>query len=175
MTITLTLVLFSFVALLFLIRLAKGRVLTAADSNPGTLNPVDIRAFRNLLDPAETNFLRASLSPSRFKAVQRKRLRAAVAYVKGAANNAAVLADLGNAARRSPEPAIAEAGERLVDSAIRLRIFAARTIPRLYLGILLPGTQVSQSRVAESYERMNGLVFTLRNAQRSQRQISAVS
>src|SRR5271169_2783569 len=101
MTIALTLVLFSLLALLFLIRLAKGRVLAAADDRTGHLRPVDIEAFRNLIDPAEAEFLRSRLPPSEFRAIQRERLRAAAEYISSAARNAAVLVRMGEAARLS--------------------------------------------------------------------------
>ena len=81
MTITLILVLMGLLALLFLIRLAKGRVLPADDSQAGHLRPVDIEAFRNLIDPAETEFLKSHLFPNQFRVIQRERLRAAVEYI----------------------------------------------------------------------------------------------
>jgi hypothetical protein len=173
MTITLILVLMGLLALLFLIRLAKGRVLAAADHQTGHLRPVDVEAFRNLIDPAEVEFLKAHLFPAQFRVIQRERLRAAVEYVSCAAQNAAILLRMAEAARLSPEPSIAEAGERLVDSAIRLRLYAFQAIAKLYVGILLPGASLSSVGLAENYERMTGLVFSLRRVQQSSRPISA--
>jgi hypothetical protein len=173
MTIALILVLFSLLALLFLIRLARGRVLAAADNRAGQIRPVDIEAFRNLIDPAEAEFLRARLSRADFRVTQRERLRAAVEYISQAARNAAILVRLGEAARLSPEPSVAEAGERLVDSAIRLRLYAFQAITKLYLGTLMPGAQLAPLGLAESYERMTGLVLSLRRVQQSAGQFSA--
>jgi hypothetical protein len=150
-------------ALLFLIRLAKGRGSTTSslDDLNGRLRPVDVEAFRNLVDPDETEFLRTHLPPAEFRAVHRERLRAAVDYISCAAHNAAILLRLGEAARRSPDPSIAEAGEKLVDSAIRLRLYAFRAMAKLYLGIILPGAQISPVGIAESYESMTRLVAVL--------------
>jgi hypothetical protein len=153
----------SLLALLFLIRIAKGRASTihGLDNLGEHIRPVDVNAFRNLVDPEEEEFLRTNLPPAEFRAIHRERLRAAVDYVSCAAQNAAVLLRLGEAARRSPDPAIAEAGETLVDSAIRLRLYAFHARGRIYLGILLPGVRLSPVSFAESYERMTGLVIQL--------------
>ena len=149
-------------ALWFVVRVAKGRgSLPNPDDPTANLRPVDIVAFRNLVDPDETEFLRANLSPADFRKVQRERLRAAVAYITGAAENAAVLLRVGEAARRSPDSTVAEAGEKLVDSAIRLRLYAFQTRARLYLGILIPAANISPVGVAEGYERMTGLALLL--------------
>ncbi len=48
----------------------------------GRTRPVDLEAFRNLLDPREEDFLRASLLPREFRVIQRERMRAAVDYVR---------------------------------------------------------------------------------------------
>jgi hypothetical protein len=159
MTITLILVLIGLVALLFLLRLAKGRssAIGSVEDLSGRLRPVDVEAFRNLVDPAEEQFLRANLLPAEFRKIQRERLRAAIEYISCAARNAAVLIRMGEAARRSSDPSIAEAGERLVDSAIRLRLYAFQTVAKLYLGILLPGARLSPMGLAESYEQLTGL------------------
>ncbi len=169
MTIALILVLISVVTLLFLVRLAKGHA--AAISNPadlaGRIQPVDIRAFRNLTNPAEEDYLREKLAPADFRVVQRERLRAALAYISCAAGNAAVLVRVGEAARHSPDPSIAAAGEQLVETAIRLRIFAFQAMVKLRLGLLVPGARVSASGLVENYERVTRLVFQLGRLQHS--------
>ena len=76
---------------------------------------------------------------------------------------------VGEAARLSPEPEIVQAGDKLVDSAIRLRLFAFRATAKLYIGIMLPNLQVSALSLAESYERMTGLGFALTRLQSSQK------
>jgi hypothetical protein len=175
MTITLILVVVAFLALGFLIRLTKGRSLTAAVlENPTQhMRAVDVEAFRNLVDPDEEEFLRTNLPPAEFRRIQRERLRAAVDYVSCAAQNAAILLRLADAGRRSSDPATAEAAEKLVDNAIRLRLYASLTIPRLYLGMILPGAHISPVRVAESYEQMTRLVVLLGCLQYPTRGISA--
>ncbi|HTR65272.1 MAG TPA: hypothetical protein VMH85_05845 [Terriglobales bacterium] len=163
MIITFALVFLALLALLVLIRLAKGRAFPArsGQASLAQVHPVDIQAFRNLTDPAEEEFLRQNLPPAEFKKVQRERLRAAVDYISCAAANAAILVRVGESARRSPVPEVAEAGEKLVDSAIRLRIYAFQALAKLYVAILFPAAQISPAGLAENYERMTRVVFLL--------------
>jgi|HubBroStandDraft_4_1064222.scaffolds.fasta_scaffold608449_2 hypothetical protein len=175
MTITLILVVVAFLAVGLLIRLSKGRALTpeVLENPTGHIRAVDVEAFRNLVDPDEEEFLRSHLHPPEFRRVQRERLRAAVEYVSCAAKNAAILLQLADAGRRSSDPATAEAAEKLVDNAIRLRLYASLAIPRLYLGMILPGTYISPVRVAERYEQMTRLAVLLGCLQYPTRGISA--
>jgi hypothetical protein len=163
MTITLILVVLALLTLGFLVRLTKGRALTVEVlENPTEhIRSVDVEAFRNLVDPNEEEFLRTNLPPTEFRRIQRERLRAAVEYVSCAAQNAAILLRLADAGRRSSDPATAEAAQKLVDNALRLRLYALHAIPRLYLGMILPGSRISPARVAESYEQMTRLVVLL--------------
>src|SRR5215831_14570360 len=62
------------------------------------IEPVDIEAFRNLINPTENDYLRHRLHASEFRMVQRERLRAAAAYIRVAARNAAVLIAVGQSA-----------------------------------------------------------------------------
>jgi len=148
---------------LILVRLAKGRILPTWLAKPRSeqIRAVDLEAFRNLIDPAEEEYLRENLPPSDFRKMQRERLRAAVEYISCAKNNAAVLLHIAEKARRSPDAATAETAARLVDSAVRLRMYAFLAIPRLYLGILLPGRRTMPVRVADSYEQMTRQVLRL--------------
>jgi hypothetical protein len=175
MTITLILVSVAFVAMGFLIRLVKTRVSTreVLENPVEHIRAVDIEAFRNLVDPTEKEFLRTNLPPSEFRRIQRERLRAAVEYISCAAQNAAILVRLADAGRHSPDPATAEAAEKLVDNAVRLRLYAFHAIVRLYLGMILPGARISPVRVAESYEQMTRLVVLLGCLQYPTRGVSA--
>jgi hypothetical protein len=174
-TITLILVLIAFVALGFLITLAKDRASASKVlENPTQhMRAVDLEAFRNLVDPDEEAFLRTNLPSSEFRRIQRERLRAAVEYVSCAAQNAVVLLRLADAGRRSSDPATAEAAEKLVQNALRLRLYALQAIPRLYLGMILPGARISPVGIAERYEQMTRLVVLLGCLQYPTRGVSA--
>jgi hypothetical protein len=175
MTITVILVVVSFVTLAWLFRLSKGHASAEKllDNPSQHMRSVDIEAFRNLIDPEEEDFLRKNLTPSEFRTVQRERLLAAVEYVAGAAHNAAILVRLGEAARHSTDPATAQAAEKLVDNALRLRLYAFQVIARLYVGTIIPGVRISPVRIAERYEQMTRQVVMLGCLQYPTRGVSA--
>lgn len=163
MTTAIVLVVTACLTLLVLLRLAKGQA-SAPNllENPSAhIRSVDIEAFRNLIDPEEEEFLRASLRAPDFRRIQRERLLAAVEYISVAAQNAAVLLRIGEAARNSPHPATAAAAEILVENAIRLRLYAFQAIARLYVAMVLPGARVSVVRIAERYEQLTRQVVML--------------
>ena len=175
MTISLILIFVALLALGLVVRLAKGRAsVSEVLQNPNEhLQSVDVEAFRNLVDPGEEEFLRSNLAPAEFRRIQRERLRAAADYVSCAAQNAAILLRLADAGRRSPDPATAEAAEKLVNNALRLRLYALQAIPRLYLGMILPGVRISPVGIAERYEQMTRLVVLLGCLQYPTRGVSA--
>ena len=45
--------------------------------------------------------------------------------------------------RCSPDPATAEAAEKLIDNAVRLRLYAIRVIPRLCFRMIFPSVRVN--------------------------------
>ncbi len=123
--------------------------------------PVDIDAFRNLVDPAEEDFLRVNLSPREFRAVQRERLRAAVDYIRSAARHATELLRLGEAAASQPDARIAQAGRQLVESAAHLRLLTLLVLAQLCFRIALPTTRLSYARLVDRYQRLSGLAGQL--------------
>ena len=60
-------------------------------------------------------------------------MRAAMEYIHNTAHNAAYLLRMGEAAARSPDPRIAQAGRQLIDSALRLRANALLSDAKLYV------------------------------------------
>ena len=87
------------------VHLARRDVLSAQtyDDLNRQLVPVDIAAFRNLVDANETRYLREKLAPAAFRRIQRQRAIAALAYVKAVAHNAALLKAMADPARIQPE------------------------------------------------------------------------
>ncbi|HTZ97380.1 MAG TPA: hypothetical protein VMB18_13345 [Terriglobales bacterium] len=126
------------------------------------LHPVDVEAFRNLIDPQEEEYLRARLKPSEFRRIQRQRLAAAVEYIHGASRNAGILLHMADAARQSTDPAVVQSAEILIEQATQLRLYAYQAVPRLYFAMAFPSWKVSPVRVAEGYEEMTRQVVSLR-------------
>jgi hypothetical protein len=150
-------------ALFAILYLAKTHVRSDGDLQElaSQLRPVDVRAFRNLMSESEEQFLRENLPFREFRAIHRQRMLAATDYVRCAAHNAAILIYLGEAARQSQDPDIVTAAERLLDNALRLRLYALQTMPRLYLAIVLPGIARTPQPFADTYDTMTRQVVML--------------
>jgi hypothetical protein len=125
------------------------------------IRPIDIEAFRNLIDPAEDSYLRRRLPPARFRAVRRHRLRAMAAYVNVAGRNAAVLVRVGEAALASGDAQVAEAARQLVNDALLLRRNTALALARIYLALAWPNSEFAAARVVERYEQLSGKAMLL--------------
>jgi len=149
-------VILSALALVTLVLLARGHWsgLGSDVRHPSELQPIDVNAFRNLIDENEEAYLRDSLSPGEFRRLHRERMLAAVDYVRGAYRNAGVLVQIAQTARESADPAIASAAENLFENAVRLRLYAIRVIPRLYVNALLPGRSLAPQRLVERYDSL---------------------
>lgn len=163
MILSLSLVAVALIILLLLLYLDGGQnsSVDSPEDLSGRARPVDIVAFRNLTDPREDDFLRASLAPREFRAIQRKRTRAALEYIRNTTVNAALLLRLGEAAARSTDPRIAVAGRQLMDSALRLRGYALLCTINLYLRLAIPGSRFSYGKIADNYQRLSGLASQL--------------
>lgn len=163
MTITVILLVVAVLALIFLIRVAKdqGTSLKVLDNPTAHMRVVDIEAFRNLIDPAEREFLRERLRPRDFRRIQRERLRAAVEYIFGAAHNAGILLRVSEAASRSTDLATVVAADKLRNDARLLRLYALQASGKLCLAMIFPGASIHALHVAESYEQMTRKVVML--------------
>lgn len=160
---TITLIVFAVALLLaaLVLRAARGRaaIVHELPELEGLTRPVDLVAFRNLVDPAEEQYLRANLSRHQFRMIQRQRMRAALEYVERTNHNGAILLRLGESARRDANSEVAAAGRELVSRALRLRMSALLATGILYARIAVPEAQISIGYVADIYENLaNGLV-----------------
>jgi hypothetical protein len=157
MTATLILVLFALLAFLFFLLKLKGFGSPAIPDATVTdrLRSVDLDAFRNLVNPEEEEFLRSLLPAREFRIIQRKRLRAALDYIGGVSHNAALLLQLGQAARRSPDPRVADAGRQLVDDAVRLRLYSLVAAGKLCARIAFPGHLLEPAGIVDNYQSMS--------------------
>ena len=133
MTLAVFFVILSALALVGLVFLARGHWFSrsVAVAHPSQLQPIDVDAFRNLMDESEEEYLREKLPSREFRRVYRERMLAAVDYVRGAYCNAGILVQIAQAARESTDPAISEAAGNLFENAVQLRWYAFQVIPRL--------------------------------------------
>lgn len=135
------------------------------------VRPIDVEAFRNLIDPTEDDYLRRRLPSGPLRMVRRERLRAMAAYVQVAASNAGVLIRIGEAAVASGDPQVAAAAHQLVDDALLLRRNATFALARIYLAWAWPNSEFSTVRVVERYERVSGAAMLLGRLQNPARPV----
>ncbi len=137
MTLAICLVLAAAFALILIlsVSLSRGLQLWGRPQLSRGIQPIDVEAFRNLVDPAEDDYLRRRLTSAEFRLVQRERMRAVAAYIRTAGQNAAVLVSIGQAALASDNPQTAEAARQLVENALLLRRNAAFALLRIYVAL----------------------------------------
>jgi len=168
--ITYILVSFAILALLlFAVRTVRGhREALELEDLQGYATPVDIVAFRNLVDPEEEEFLRANLRGTDFRRIHRARMLAAAAYVRSTARNASLLLRVGQSVRSSPDPQLAEAATQLVENAQRVRLHSFYVIVQLYGAAMLPGSHVSLAQVIDRYQNLTEVLARVTRLQRPQ-------
>jgi hypothetical protein len=144
MSATLVFVLISITLLLLFAYLATRRTrdLPDLDRTITAIRALDVEAFRNLVDPEEEEFLRASLPAEEFKRVKRERSRTALVYMKELSKVSLQFARFGDAAQRSPDPLIAAWGKQIANSAIYLRLRALDASAQLLLTAAFPKTRL---------------------------------
>jgi hypothetical protein len=162
MILAIILVIAAAVGLIIVLGVAVSRNLQISrPSSSEKIEAIDVEAFRNLVDPAENDYLRRRLSPAVFREVQRKRLRAAADYIRVAAHNAAVLVVIGQAALATSDPSTAQAARKLVEDGLLLRRNATLALMRIYVSLAWPSSGLAASPVLHGYERLNSSAMLL--------------
>jgi hypothetical protein len=163
MNLAIVLVIAAVLALATILSVAVTRSLQVRGSAglPETIRPIDVEAFRNLINPAEDLYLRRRLPSAQFRVVRRQRLRAMQAYVQVAASNAAVLVRAGQAALASGDPRVTQAAHELVNDALLLRRNATIALARIYLALAWPNSGFAAVRVVDRYEQLSGAAMLL--------------
>jgi hypothetical protein len=163
MTLAIVLVIFAALSLILILRLTVSRSLQVSGEVglAAKIQPIDVEAFRNLVDPAEDDYLRRRLSPRQFRRVRRERLRAVSAYVRVAGHNASLLVRIGTSALEAGDAQVSDAAHRLVNDALLLRRNATYAILKIYVTRALPAAGLPASTVLSSYERITASAMLL--------------
>lgn len=164
MTLLVVLVSFAATALGVFFLWMRGRRLAGFDEAEisARINAFDLGAFRNLVDPEEEQYLRENLPAGDFRTLQRERLKAALDYVDALSENGALLLQLGHAAKTSSDPRVAEAGQHIVDNAVRLRLYTLRVRTGLYAKIAFPSAKVEPAEVLTQYQEASNWASLLK-------------
>jgi hypothetical protein len=175
MSTTLIFILFAFVLLLSFayFALRHSREVHELEGAFAAIRSLDIESFRNLVDPNEEDFLRARLSPRRFRAIKRKRIRAALTYVDALSAASLQFARFGGVARRSSDPAIAASGRQIANSATYLRLRTLEATVSLTVSAAIPGLGPRPlSSLLDQYDRATYLLQNHSTLQRARSQAS---
>jgi len=163
MTLAIVLVIAAVVALVAILSLTVSRALQlSSDARLAPqIQPIDVEAFRNLVDPAEDEYLRRRLPASEFRSVRRQRLLATAAYVKAVGRNAAFLIRIGQSAMQSSDAHTVEAARQLVNEGLLLRRNAAFALLKIYTVWAWPSSVQSAVSILHGYEQMSGSAMLL--------------
>ena len=131
-------------------------------TGPATeIRPMDVAAFRNLVDPAEDDYLRRRLPASDFRLVRRERLRAMAAYVQLAKRNAEVLVRIAQNSTLAADAQTAEAARRLEDNAHLLQRNCTFAIMKIYIALAWPNSNLAAAPVLQGYAQLNNSAMLL--------------
>jgi len=163
MTLAIIIVIAAFLALVLILRIAVSRSLqiSAGPNLLAQIQPIDVEAFRNLVNPTEDTYLRRRLPASRFRQVRRARLRAASAYVRAAGRNATVLVRIGESALSAGDPRIADAARVLVNDALMLRRNATLALIGIHMALAWPNSGMAAAPVIDGYGRLSSSAMLL--------------
>lgn len=163
MTLAIVIVIAAFLSLVLILRIAVSRSLqiSAGPNLLAQIQPVDVEAFRNLVNPAEDAYLRRRLPASHFRKVRRARLRATSAYVRAAGRNAAVLVRVGEFALATGDPRVADAARVLVNDALILRRNVTFALIRINIALAWPNSGLAAAPVLNGYGRLTSSAMLL--------------
>jgi len=161
MTLAIILVIAAALSLIFILSVTFSRNLQTSGAQAGVIQPVDLEAFRTLIDPTDDDYLRRHLPGPDFRTVRRERLRAMAAYVQVAGHNATVLVRVGQSAVAANDPQTAEAARQLVNQALLLRRNATFALLKIYVAMAWPNSGPFASPILNGYEQLSGSAMLL--------------
>lgn len=130
-----------------------------------TVRPVDLKAFRTLMDREDEIFLKQRLPRSRFSRLKRQRVAVTMRYVGRIANNASLVMGLGEAARTSPDPEVAQTAAQITELASQLRLQCLLALGKLSLEFAVPSLQLTPAVLAPEYQKLRENVARLSKLQ----------
>jgi len=130
-------------------------------SRQAALRPVDITAFRTLMERDDELFLRARLPGSKFTGLKRQRIRVTLGYVGRIAGNAAVVLRLAEPARHSQDPEVAQAAAQVMEMATNIRLQCLVAVAKLCAEFAMPSLQLTPAVLAPKYQTLRENVLRL--------------
>jgi hypothetical protein len=133
--------------------------------NHAVQRSIDMKAFRTLIDRDDENFLRAKLPRTNFSQIKRQRVRLTWDYVARMSENAATVLRLGEAARLSPNPRVAQQAAYAIELASQIRVQCLVAFAKMGVEFAFPSLQLTPARLVSKYESLRETVAQLASLQ----------
>jgi hypothetical protein len=150
MTITVLVIALALCAVVLFYMAVRSRRKQAGQS----VRPVDLNAFRALMDREDEVFMKARLPRSKFFHLKRKRIRLVVRFVARIAANASAVLHVGEAARLSPTPEVAYAATQVMDLAGQIRVQCLIALTKLAAEYVMPSLQLTPAMLVPKYQSL---------------------
>lgn len=118
------------------------------------IQEVDTQAFLNLIDREQDDCLRRELRPQAFAKLRRLRIRATLAYLSQACNNARILIAYAERGMTSLNPEAAALARQLAAAAVQFQLLAIAVRSRLYAQYLFPTAGNFAGDFMQSYDQL---------------------
>jgi hypothetical protein len=125
------------------------------------VRPVDLKAFRTLMDRDDELFLRGNLSRSKFRRLKRQRISVMLRYVARIANNSSAVVRLSEPARLSSDPEVADAAAQVINLATQIRLQCLLAFAKLSLEFAVPSLQLTPAILVPRYQALRDNVKRL--------------
>jgi hypothetical protein len=130
-----------------------------------TIRPVDLQAFRTLMDRNDEAFMRDKLPRGKFFSLKRQRIRVTLHYVARIAANASAVMRMGEAARLSSIPEVANTAAYVMELATQIRLQCLLAIAKLSLEYMMPSLQLTPGMLVPKYQTLRDNVSRLGDLQ----------
>lgn len=137
-------------------------------SNQATVRPLDVAAFRTLMDRDDELFLREKLSRDAFLKLKRERIRVSLKYVGRIASNASAVMHSSDAGRLHPDPEISQAAVQIAELATQIRIQCLVAFTKLSVEFAFPSLQLTPATLAPKYQSLRAKAARLGSLQPQQ-------
>ena len=130
-----------------------------------SIRPVDLKAFRTLIDRDDEFFLRSRLPRGKFLRLKRQRIRVMLLYVARIASNASAVLRMTEASRLSPTPEVATAAAQVMELATQIRLQCLVAMSKLCLEYAVPSLQFTPAMLVLKYQSLRDNWSRLGNLQ----------
>ena len=130
-----------------------------------TIRPVDLKAFRTLMDRDDELFLQSRLPRGKFFRLKRHRVRVTLRYVARIAANASAVLRMSEASRLSPAPEVAAAAAEVMELATQIRLQCMIATGKLCLEYAMPSLQFTPAMLVPKYQSLRDNWSRLGNLQ----------